>query len=149
MEVIPVVRMDNYVRLTREKLTPLLRYGTIDGRTIGVILLTTLIAKLVYWKWRVYRFRKSMPVFPVLLPPSSLFRALWPRKWQTFHYSWYLHSNRTGRRTIYEQAGSDVFALVTLFGPDYVCVSDPEVFVEIKVNGATQYPKDLRTVKAV
>lgn len=118
----------------------------LDVPLTAIIILGLLFGiKIVLWRLRIHRFRKSMPVIPVLFPPGSLNRKLWPKKWQKYHYDWYLHS----RRKVYQDLNSDIFAFVSLFEGDSICFRDPNVFMETKVLHASEYPKDLRTVKAV
>jgi hypothetical protein len=101
--------------------------------------------KLALWMMRKRAFSRTMPTVAVLLPPDSLLRKVWPRKWQTFHYDWYLHN----KKTVYQQLGSDVFALVSLFGDDTVTTRDPAAFVEVKITDSERFPKDLKQVSVV
>src|ERR1700719_422325 len=95
--------------------------------SILVVFFCIFLLKVIRWAFRIRQFRKQMPAIPVLFPPLHFCRVIWPKKFQTFHYDWYLHSNQKGYRGVYRPLGSDVFALVSLFGTDYVCISDPEV----------------------
>ena len=104
-----------------------------------------LFRKLISLMIRKRTFSRTMPTIAVLLPPDSLLRKVWPRKWQTFHYDWYLHN----KKTIYQQLNSDIFALVSLFGDDTVTTRDPAAFVEVKITDTERFPKDLKQVSVV
>jgi hypothetical protein len=133
---------------TKEKLVSLVKVG-LNISIIAIVALGWILIKVVQWQLRAHEMSKHMPVYRLFFQPLSLFRWLFPKKWQRFHYDWHLHTNLPGHMTPYQSSGSDIIALVVLFGNDQVCIAGPELFVEVKVNGATRYPKDLRTVKVV
>lgn len=97
-----------------------------------------LLHKVVLWIGRIRTFKKTMPVVLSLLPPNSIFRFFWPKKWQTFHQDWHMQYGRT----IYRKLGSDIFALVCLFEYDYVYFCDPLANMGISVTQPNQFPRD-------
>jgi hypothetical protein len=103
------------------------------------------LRKIVLWLGRIRDVGRTMPVIPVLFPPASPVRFLWPKKWQTFHYDW----NTQYRRTIYSKLGTDVFALISLFEYDKVFVCDPYAVAEMKFTESSRYPKDVRQFSQV
>lgn len=103
------------------------------------------LRKLVLWMMKKRVFSQTMPTIAVLLPPDSLIRKVWPKKWQTFHYDWYLHN----KKTVYQRLGSDIFALVSLFGDDTVITRDPAAFVEVKITNSERFPRDLKQISVV
>jgi hypothetical protein len=103
------------------------------------------VRRLISWRRRLERVRKTMPAIPVLFPPASIFRNLWPKKWQTYHYDWHTQY----RRTMYHNLGSDVFTLVSLFEYDKTFVCNPNAVIEMKITQAENYPKDKRQLASV
>src|SRR5947207_15074375 len=115
--------------------------------TLAVIIYSAICAiglslfnRIISWIRRIRVFRQSMPVIPTLFPPDSLFRRIWPRKWQTFHQDW----NMQYKRTLYHKLGSDNFALVCLFEYDKVYLAEPAAVLDLKTAKAEQFPKDMR-----
>jgi cytochrome P450 len=86
-----------------------------------------------------------MPVIPVLFPHTSLFRFLFPKKWQTFHIDWHIQYGRT----IYQNHNSDIIALISLFEEDKIFISDPNAIIEIKVTGAHRFQIDSEAIAKV
>jgi hypothetical protein len=79
-----------------------------------------------------------MPVFPVLLEPYTVYRHLIPRKWQTFHRDWQFQDRET-----FDKLGTNIVPLVSLFGNDFIYVSDADAVVEMATN-INRFPKDLK-----
>lgn len=52
-------------------------------------------------------------------------------------------------RGIYRKHDSGIFALVSLFQPDKVFVSDPEMFMELKVAGSERFQADATETEMV
>ena len=86
-----------------------------------------------------------MPVVPVLFPPDSLVRRVWPRRWQVFYRGWNVQS----RRAWYKRLNSDMFALVSFFEYNVICVADPKTYTEIKIVRAEHFPRDTGLIKRV
>ena len=86
-----------------------------------------------------------MPVVTALFPPDSIYRRIWPKKWQTFHQDWHMQY----KRSIYDKLGSDNFALICFFEYDKVYLTEPDAVVEMKVTKADIYPKDMVIYKKV
>src|SRR5277367_5305138 len=104
-----------------------------------------IIVRLVQWVIRIHRFRKTMPVIPLIIPPRSIIRKLLPKSWQRYHFDWFLHSKGHEYRTLQ----SDVFAMVCLFEYDTVCVRSAEAFCEMKITDGERFPKDQAQFKLV
>ena len=126
-----------------------LRGGMDDTRTLYLIVLfsisSSLIFRVIGWVRRIHTMGKYMPVVPVLFPSPSKYRLLLPRRWQIYHIDWPM---KYGQK-IYEQHGSDIFALVSLFEHDKIFVCNPESALEIKVTGAHRFQKDIKTTQMV
>ena len=103
------------------------------------------VRRIVRWRRRLREVAKTMPAIPVLFPPTSVFRSLWPQKWQTYHSNWHTQY----RRKMYQSLNSDIFALISLFEYDKIFVCDPHAATEMKVTNAARYPKDVRQFKMV
>ena len=105
---------------------------------ILILSLSALFYRIFQWRLRISRIRRTMPVIPVLVPPYSLVRLLWPERYQTYHGNWQFH----GRRN-YDNLGTGIVPLVPLLGNELVYVADAEAVVEMSTN-PSRYPKDLR-----
>jgi hypothetical protein len=101
--------------------------------------------KFGQWLKRIHQFSKQMPVIPVLFPPRSLYRRLWPARWQTFHSSWQVKN----KRTLYQKLNSDKFVFVSLFQYDHIYISDPSTLIDVKITRADQFPRDVDSFKRV
>ena len=113
---------------------------------VVIVAFAILVAvKIILWHRRIWTLKKSMPVVPTLFPPESLFRLLWPKKWQTFHVDWYMEQ----RRSVYRKLKSDNFALVCLFEYDRVYVTTPEAVSCVHVSQADSFPKDMALLRRV
>ena len=98
--------------------------------------------RIASWLKRIHALRRQFPVFPVLFPPDSLFRLLWPKSWQTFHRDWQMQT----KRDIYRKIRSDYLALVCLFEYDQIYISDPAAVHELKVTKSEQFPRDMHAL---
>jgi hypothetical protein len=114
---------------------------SITGIALILVLLVFVrfLFKFVTWRLRLRRYRKH---YPVVLEPIfdlwHLVRLFIPRRWQHYHGNW-AFNNLDEFRAL----GSDIIALVPLFGIDVILVADAEAVCEI-ATGATRFPKDLR-----
>jgi len=108
---------------------------------VGILFLR----KIVNWIIRIRAFRKTMPAIPALFPPDSLYRQVWPKKWQTFHKDWHMQY----QRTIYQKLDSDIFSLVCLFEYDKVFVSDPAAVLDLKIAKPREFPRDMHIFRKV
>src|SRR5436190_15259683 len=115
-------------------------YGYFTGAIISYLVL-----KIARWMIRIRTFRQTMPVVPVLFPHTSLLRKVFPRKWQTYHFDWYMHT----KGTCYDKLNTDIFAMVSLFESDSVTIRDPQAYVEIVITDPDRFPKDLVQFKLV
>ena len=97
-----------------------------------------LLYRIIRWRVRISRMRRTMPVVPVLVAPYALLRRLVPKSWQTYHADWQFQDRRT-----YDNLGTDIVPLICLFGNDTVYVADADAVVEIATN-ITRFPKDLK-----
>jgi hypothetical protein len=97
-----------------------------------------LVYRVVEWRRRIARFRLTMHVIPILVPPWSVWRMFWPRKWQTYHLDWQILGHRT-----FNNLGNNLIPLVSLFGNDIIFVSDADAITEVATN-EIRFPKDLR-----
>jgi hypothetical protein len=100
--------------------------------------LVYLVYRVVEWRRRIAQFRLTMHAIPVLVPPWSVWRMVWPRKWQTHHLDWQILGHRT-----FNNLGNNLIPLVSLFGNDIIFVSDADAIKEIATN-EIRFPKDLR-----
>lgn len=105
-----------------------------------LMLTISFVFRLISWVRRIFVLRKSMPVIPTLFPPNSYFRGLWPKKWQTFHVDW----NMQQKRALYQQLGSENFALVCFFEHDVVYLTEPDAVYNLNIEMADQFLKDMR-----
>src|SRR5438045_5556372 len=96
-----------------------------------------LFQKLIKWHLRIRKFSQSMPVIPIVFPTQSLFRRLFPHKYQRYHFDWHLHLKGNPS----DELNSDVFAFVCFFAYDVIAVRDPDVFVHVKITEMEQFPK--------
>lgn len=103
-----------------------------------LVLLSLLCNRIIQWRVRITKIRRTMPVVPVLVDPYSLVRRLFPKKWQTYHRNWQFQE-----RKAYDNLCIDIIPLICLFGNDIVYVSDADAVVEIAMN-TQYYPKDLK-----
>ena len=124
-------------------ISPMISSNIVLASTIFVSL--CLVIKIIRWHFRFKEYRQRMPFIPILFPPESLFRVLWPRKWQTYHFDWHLHL----KAKPYQLLNSDIFALVSLFGHDTIVVRDPDAYVQMRITEPEHYPKDLHQVQLV
>ena len=108
-------------------------------------LASSLIVRIIQWIKRIHQIGKYMPVEPVLFPPGSKYRLLLPKRCQVYHMDWQIQYGRK----IYQQKGSDVFALVSIFERDTIFLSIPEGYVELKVTGTERFQTDVRPLKKV
>src|SRR6266496_3204500 len=122
---------------------------TIAFQTIYICLLLavgySLLRRIVLWIGRIGTFKKTMPVVIALFPTNSFFRLFWPKKWQTFHQDWHMQYNRT----IYRKLGSDIFAMVCVFGYDNVFICDPLATIDIAVTQSDRFPRDTQVAEKV
>ena len=112
---------------------------------VALLLAGHLLFRVVAWVHRIRRFRKSMPVVPVLFPETSIFRILWPQRWQTWHRDWHMRQGRAS----YRQVHSDVFALVSLFETDSVITCNPHALYELTVAGFSRFQMNLKEAELV
>lgn len=130
---------------------PISHLGTSPMISSNVVLATTislslyLIIRIIQWNFRLIAYRQRMPFIPILFPPESLVRVVWPRKWQTYHFDWHLHS----KAKPYQLLNSDIFAFVSLFGHDTIVVRDPDAYVQMRITEPEHYPKDLHQYRVV
>jgi hypothetical protein len=113
--------------------------------TVVALLFGYLALRVFVWLHRIHTLRKSMPVIPVLLGETSFLRFLWPKSWQTYHRDWHMHRGRSH----YQNLNSDVFALVSLFGPDNIISADPRVLEELNVTGFHRFQINLDETELV
>jgi hypothetical protein len=97
-----------------------------------------LVYRVVKWRRRIAKIRRTMPVVPLLLGPWSLFRLLIPRRFQKYHGDWQFQN-----RGNHQNFGTDITPLIPLFGYDSIYVADADAVVEIATN-ERRFPKDLR-----
>ena len=116
--------------------------GNIQTLSRGLFLTTGLflLVRIVLWIKRIRTVQRIMPVVPVLVPPTSPFRMLWPKRWQTFYDDW----NMQYKRSMYHKLGSDVFALISLFDFDKIFVCEPDAIAELKLTELTRFPKQIQ-----
>lgn len=109
--------------------------------SLHLLLLITffwLAYRILEWRQRVSRVRRTMPVVPLILNPYSLLRLMFPRKWQAYHADWQFQELRN-----FNNLGTDMVPLICLFGFDMIYVSDADAVVEIAMN-INRFPKDLK-----
>ena len=106
-----------------------------------LLLVTLWIAhRVIRWRFRIARIRRTMPVIPVIIQPFAVIRKFWPQKWQTWHNDWQFQ-----RRKQYHDLGTGMVPLIALFGLDSVYISDADVVAEISsVANAARFPKDVK-----
>ena len=100
--------------------------------------LIALFIRVLKWRIRIARVRRTTRVVPVLLPSWSILRAIWPRKYQTYHNDWQFQL-----RKHYGSDGRNILALISLFGDDAFFVANADAIVEISSN-PSRFPKDAK-----
>lgn len=105
---------------------------------LAVVPLVWLLYRILQWRKRLARVRKTMPAYGLVIEPYSLLRRFVPRKWLKFHPDWQFQDRRS-----FDSLGTNIVPMVSLFGNDSFYVSDPEAVVEIFTN-QTRFPKDLK-----
>lgn len=103
---------------------------------MALFCLGSLSIRVVNWYLRIVRVRRTMSVVPVLLPSWSLLRAFWPRKYQTYHNDWQFQLRKS-----YNSFGTNIVALIALFGDDVFFIADANAVVEVSTN-PERFPKD-------
>ena len=113
--------------------------------TVALVVAGYVAFRVMDWLQRIREFRKSMPVVPVLFPETSMFRIVWPQRWQTWHRDWHMHQGRE----LYRRLDSDVFALVSLFETDSVITCNPHALYELTVSGFPRFQMNLKEAELV
>ena len=93
--------------------------------------------RVIQWRLRVIRVKRTLPVVPIVLHPWNMLRMFWPKKWQRYTPDWCFQLRKE-----YENHGTNITALIPLFGRDVWYVANAEAIVEMASN-PNRYPKDL------
>jgi hypothetical protein len=105
-----------------------------------LIFVLWLCYRILQWRFRIARMRRTMPVIPVLIHPFSLLRKFIPQEWQTWHNDWQFQ-----RRKDYDDLGIGMVPFIALIGLDSVYISDTEVVAEMSSTAnAARFPKDVK-----
>ena len=108
--------------------------------SLFVLPILWLIYRVLEWRLRIARFRRTMPiVFPLVFEPFFIVRRFIPKKWQKFYPDWQFQD----RKIFKESVGCDIIPMICLFGNDMIYIADADAVVEIATN-VNRFPKDLK-----
>jgi hypothetical protein len=84
-----------------------------------------------------------MPVIPLLLDPYLLVRRLIPKRYQRYHSDWQFYNRKE-----FNDLGTDIIPLVSLFGSDVIFLANADAVVEVATN-PQRFPKALKLYSAI
>jgi cytochrome P450 len=96
-----------------------------------------LVYRVVQWRLRLARVRRTMPAVGVISEPWAIWRRFWPKKWQAYNNEWQFQQRKS-----FDSHGSDILPLICLFGKDVYYLFDADAIVEASMD-AVRFPKDL------
>ena len=94
--------------------------------------------RIIAWRLRVTRIRRTMPVIPTLFDPYQLVRMFIPKRLQRYHSDWQFQ-----QRKQFNDLGTGLVPLIPLFGLDVLYVSDADAILEMATN-PNRFRKDLK-----
>lgn len=97
-----------------------------------------LIYRIIQWRLRLARVRRSLPAIGLVISPFHMLRRLYPSKYQRWSPHWQFQ-----RAKHYDNLGTDIVPTISLFGDDIYYVADADAVVELATNVA-RFPKNLK-----
>jgi len=94
--------------------------------TLLLLFLIFLTYRIIQWRQRLSRIRKTLPAIPVLYQVGSVGRIFFPVRWQKWHNDWQFQN-----RHKFDDLGCNITPFVSLFGLDSVYISNPDAIIEI------------------